>query len=146
MFTFREVDKVRREILAGVNSKVCGSDRRGNLGSCVVIEFVYANTVILLDLVEQGLEGGGGGGGPDPAFPLFFFWKSCIPLSPFIAIPHPVPNFGESRFPGAVNFRIPHRFLVKSRIPWIPFQTLGTHLHALYVGEYSATLYLDLRE
>ena len=70
MFTFREVDKVRREILAGVNSKVCGSDRRGNLGSCVVIEFVYANTVILLDLVEQGLEGGGG---PDPAFPLFFF-------------------------------------------------------------------------
>ena len=34
----------------------------------------------------------------------------------FIAIPNPVLNFGESRFPGAVKSRIPQRFLAKSRI------------------------------
>ena len=46
----------------------------------------------------------------------------------------PCPNFGESRFPGSSQIpnpvkiflfsRIPHRILVKSRIPRIPFQTL----------------------
>ena len=40
------------------------------------------------------------------------------------AIPHPVPDFGESSFPGAVESRNLHRFLVKSRIPRIPVQTL----------------------
>ena len=84
------MDKVRREILAGVNSKVCGSDRRGNLGSCVVIEFVYANTVILLDLVEQGLEGEGG-----VLIPLsrsFFFENpaSHFPLLSLSRIPCPI--------------------------------------------------------
>ena len=31
-----------------------------------------------------------------------------------IASPHTVPDFGESRFPGAVKSQIPYRFLVKT--------------------------------
>ena len=60
-------------------------------------------------------ESGRGGGGS---------W-SCIPLSYFIGIPHPVSNFGKSCFPGAVTSWILHPFLVKSWILWIPFETLG---------------------
>ena len=54
--------------------------------------------------------------GPDPAS-HFFSYR-------YDAIPHPVPDFGESSFPGAVESRNPHRFLVKSRLPRIPVQTL----------------------
>ena len=47
-----------------------------------------------------------GGGGPDPAFLLLVLRESGISLSFHIVISHPVPNFGESRFPGTVKSRI----------------------------------------
>ena len=60
--------------------------------------------------------GSGGGRGPDPIFLLLCLWDSCILLSFHIYIPHPMPNFGESHFPGAVKSQIPRCFLVKSGI------------------------------
>ena len=60
--------------------------------------------------------------------PAPFLQESRISLSLHIDIPHPVPNFSEFRFPGAVKSRIPHRLLVKSRIPKIPFQSLFSDL------------------
>ena len=73
---------------------------------------------------SQGLEGGGGGG--SDLHSCSILRESRIPLSSHIDIPHPLPNFGESHFPGAVKPRIPYLFLVKSQIPRIPFQTLST--------------------
>ena len=55
----------------------------------------------------QGLEEGGEG---VTRIPAPFLQESRISLSFHIDIPYPVPNFGESRLPGAAKFRIPNRF------------------------------------
>ena len=52
--------------------------------------------------------------------PAPFYKNSAFNFSFHIIIPHPVPNCGESRFPGAVKSRLTHLFLVKSRIVRIP--------------------------
>ena len=68
------------------------------------------------------------------AFPLLFLPPlSRIPFS--FPITHPCQDFGESRFPRGGQIRIPSRnfeftriplcISSKSRIPWIPFQTLS---------------------
>ena len=68
------------------------------------------------------------------AFPLLFLPPlSRIPFS--FPITHPWQDFGESRFPRGGQIRIPSRnfeftriplcISSKSRIPWIPFQTLS---------------------
>ena len=66
-------------------------------------------------------RGRGGGGGSHLRIPVRLLQESRISLSFHIDIPHPVPNFSESRFPGVAKSRIPHRILLrKSRIPKIP--------------------------
>ena len=52
--------------------------------------------------------------------PAPLLWKSHIPLSyccSSIDTPHPVPNFGESCFSGALKSWIPHPHVVKITLP-----------------------------
>ena len=63
-------------------------------------------------MLEQGLEG------------RFLILHSHSFFMKILLLFYPVPNFGESRFLGAVKSWILHHFLLKSRILWIPFQTL----------------------
>ena len=79
----------------------CCSVHAGYLSTCKLFDQRKAFTYQEGSLCQQGLEGRGGWLWSSISAP--FLWESCILLSFLIVIPHPMSNFDESCFPGAVN-------------------------------------------